>query len=135
MTTVLMQYPFAPEEIRELEEEFPSYSFVLAGTGVAWEEVEILYGDRLTSEELARAHRLRWIHAPSSNMEGLCVQEIEETTNLLVTNTKDPDVHQMAEFAIGTMLAFGKNLYTWHNLQKKTARTGGKSRTQHHVVV
>ncbi len=122
MTRVLLQQPLAPEEIKSLKGEFPNYTFVLLKPGTElpledWADIEILYGSHLQTTELAAAKRLRWIHVPGTSLRKLCVKEIEETTNLLVTNTKDPDVHQMAEYAIGMALAFGKHLFDWQALQ------------------
>ena len=122
MTTVLLQHPLAPEELRSLQSEFPHYEFVFQKPGIPlsekdWHEVEILYGSQLLPEDLIHAHRLRWIHAPTSDLSGLCMKQIEETTNLLVSSTKDPDIHQQAEYAIGAMLAFGKNLFEWARIQ------------------
>jgi phosphoglycerate dehydrogenase-like enzyme len=116
LTAVYLQQPLAPEEIRSLKQEFPEYKFLLQEPD-SWREIEILYGARLSSEQLSEAALLRWIHVPSASLATLPTKEIEETTNLLVTNTKDPDVHQIAEWAIATLLAFGKDLFEWHRLQ------------------
>ncbi len=116
MTAVYLQQPLSPEEIKALKTEFPAYTFLLQEPD-HWRDVEILYGQTLNASQLAQASRLRWIHVPDASLRHLPVDKIEETTNLLVTNTKDPDVHQITEWAIASLLAFAKDLFEWHRLQ------------------
>ena len=119
MPVVLLRNPLAPEEIKRLKEEFPQFTIRIQ-TGETplspeeWAEVEVVYGEELESSELEEAHRLRWIHVPSSSHEGLCLDKIRQATNLLVTDTKSPDVHQVAEYAMGALLAAAKDLFYWH---------------------
>ncbi len=117
MPTLLLRDPLAPNEIKLLREEFPQFIIQMPTEAISeaeWSEVEILYSKTLGAEELERAHRLRWIHVPSADTQGLCLGKIHEATNLLVTATKSPDVHQMAEFAMGALLASAKDLFFWH---------------------
>ena len=116
MTAVYLQQPLSPEEIRALQLEFPAYTFLLQEPD-HWRDVEILYGQAMSAEQLGQASRLRWIHVPRASLHDLPVDQIEETTNLLVTNTKDPDIHQISEWALATLLAFAKDLFEWHRLQ------------------
>ncbi|MBS0621925.1 MAG: D-2-hydroxyacid dehydrogenase [Verrucomicrobia bacterium] len=118
MSFVLLQQVVAPEELKILKEEFPQYEFLVQVPGSVlskeeWHGVEVLYGDHLTAEELASAQMLRWIHVPSIHLHHLCMRQIEETSNLLITNTKTDEVHQQAEYVMATVLAFAKNLFDW----------------------
>jgi phosphoglycerate dehydrogenase-like enzyme len=122
MPTVMIQQPMTPGELGELQKEFPAYQFLLqdpsaSPTPEAWAEVEILYGDQLDSEQLSVAHRLRWIHVPSPDLGDLPLKSIEESSNLLISNSKERDVHQVAEFALGAILAISKGLFRWYEHQ------------------
>ena len=60
---------------------------------------------------------MKWIHVPSEHFNRLCLAEIEKEGSILLTYTKEENGPQIAEFVIGSMLAFAKNLFQW----KKTS--------------
>lgn len=125
MNIILLQSRLSDEEVQKLIDEFPQYLF-LAPTEVTyknlgeaeWSRVEVLYGNKLTSDELEKAHQLRWIHSPLPNINPLCLSEIEKRGNLLVTSTKEINTAQIAEYVIAGVLAFAKNLFHWQEAKK-----------------
>jgi len=124
MPSVLIQSPLAPEELSSLKKEFPAYDFLLYDpdsplAAEEWGEVEILYGPSLANEQLIHAHRLRWIHVPSPSLADICLQDVEQTSNLLITNSKEHNVETAAEFVMGSILLFAKNFYEWRICQRE----------------
>lgn len=125
MNIVLLQSRLTDEEIRQLINEFPQYLF-LAPSEVTyknlgreeWSRVEVIYGNKLTAEELEKAHQLRWIHSPLPNVNPLCLNEIEKKGNILVTSTKEENTAQIGEYVIGGVLAFAKNLFHWEDADR-----------------
>lgn len=125
MNIILLQGQLSVPEIDQLLKEFPQFLFLsLTETTYKnlppshWARLEILFGSRLTEEELALAPQLRWIHSPIPLLNRLCMDAIEERGNVLVTNTIDENVVQIGEFVLGAVLAFGKNLFLWRDLKE-----------------
>lgn len=124
MTTILIRNQLTPRELLELRDEFHQFGlWVEAEQGPAplseWAHIEILYGDRLTSEEYQHAPLLRWIHVPAQSFQGICLREIEQGGHLLLSNTRNANAYQMAEFALAAVLAFTKNLFSWHHEEQE----------------
>lgn len=120
MNIVLLQSRLSLEEVDQLLKEFPQYLFLsLSETSYTnlspeyWARIEIIYGSRLTVEDIKHAHQLRWIHSPTASVGRICLDTIEKQGNIIVSNTKDEDIVQVGEFVIGITLAFGKNLFLW----------------------
>ena len=72
MNIILLQSQLLLHEIDLLLKEFPQFLFLSLSEAAYrnlgpehWARLEILYGARLTKEELAKAHQLRWIQCPS----------------------------------------------------------------------
>lgn len=120
MNTVLLVSRLDLEEIDLLLKEFPQYLF-LSVNGSAYpklekkqlQDVEIIYGNRLTPEELSHAPRLRWIHATGSQLDKICLDEIQQRGNMIVTKTPDENIDQIGEFVIAGLLTFAKNMIHW----------------------
>lgn len=120
MNIILLQGQLSLQEIDLLLKEFPQYLFLSLSEAAYknlsadhWSRLEVLYGFRLTKEELELATQLRWIHCPGPYVNRLCMEEIEKQGTLLVTNTIDENITQIGEFVIGGVLALGKNLFLW----------------------
>ncbi len=120
MNIVLLQSRLSDEEIRELTNEFPNFLFLSPGDQSyqrinpdEWGRVEILYGNRLAAENLEKAHLLRWIHSPNTNLNPLCLNEIQKQGNILLTTTREENFAQIGEYVIGGILSFAKNLFHW----------------------
>lgn len=119
MNTVLMQASLDKDDIESFKEEFPQYYFQqfesdVGSSKINWENIEILYGSRLSAEELARSPNLRWIHSPTPSLSRLCLNEIANRGNILVTTIGEENVKEVGEFVIGTLLSFAKHLFHWH---------------------
>lgn len=120
MNIILLQGQLTLQEIDLLLREFPQYLFLSLSEAAYknlspdhWSRLEVLYGSRLTKEELEMAHQLRWIHSPSLNLNRLCLEEIEKRGNILITTTIEENSFQIGEFAMGALLAYAKNLFHW----------------------
>jgi phosphoglycerate dehydrogenase-like enzyme len=124
MNVILLQITLLAHEVDLLLKEFPQYLiFSLSEasyknlTPQYWENIEILFGSRLTSEELSKAQQLHWIHCPSANLSRLCLEDIQKKRHLLVSTTLEENIPQIGEFVMGAMLAFSKNLFAWKDMQ------------------
>ncbi len=113
MPAIFLQEPLPPLEIATLKQEFPHYDLICDSCEGHWGQVEILYGNQLTEAQLKEAPRLRWIHTHNADTEGLCVPEIRHQANIFITLTKGQNVPQIAEFVLGTILAFAKQFFHW----------------------
>lgn len=132
MTAILIREQLTPKELEELKDEFQHFSlWVEAERGspsrTDWAHIEILYGSHLSLEEFDHAPLLRWIHLPSQSVQGLCMDEIERGGHLLVSNTKEANTSQMAEFALAGILAFTKNLFSWNSEERESKSLWGSS--------
>lgn len=120
MNIALLRVTLTLSEINHLIHEFPQYLFLSFADSDAkniapeyWARVEILFGDKLSLEELKMATSLRWIHTPSSHLARLCLTNIENQGNILVTCTPEENAVQTGEFVMGVILAYAKNLFHW----------------------
>jgi len=125
MNIVLLQTGLSEEEIRALINEFPGFLFLAPGETAykklgkeEWNSIEVVYGADLSARELSIAPALRWIHAPTPNLSALCLDEVEKRGNILVTCTKEENIYQIAEYVIGAVLAFAKNLFRWERTDR-----------------
>lgn len=121
MQIVLSQIRLTLNDIDKLLKEFPQYLF-LSFTEFTykelgreeWKQVEIIYGSRITPEELAIAPQLHWVHTPTPNLNKLCLKEMQDRGNILISTTTEENIIQIGEFAMAGVLAFAKNLIHWH---------------------
>lgn len=119
MRTLLLQTALDPREVVTLYREFPQYRILALDakhsylSEAEWSRVEILFGARLSADQLEQAKQLRWIQAPNSNLKGLCLPEIFSKENILVTFTPEEDVYQRGEYVLATIFAFAKHIPDW----------------------
>lgn len=114
MPSIFLKSPLPDEERALLESEFSQHTLIdTCETAGDWHNVEILFGNELTENELQMATRLRWIHTTTSDIEGLCFHAIQKREEILISVTKGQNVPQMAEFVIGGVLAFAKQFFHW----------------------
>lgn len=124
MRIVLLQNKLSEHGIREMIHEFPSF-FFLAPREVhyrqlgdeEWARIEIIYGNHLTEEELAKTRKLRWIHSPVPNLDPLCLNALDKK-DIIVTTTREENTAQIGEYVIGGILAYAKNLFHWEAADK-----------------
>lgn len=123
MHTLLLQSMLDPREVGTLYREFPHYRILALEAhpfhlGAAeWPRVEVLFGSRLSVEELENAKQLRWIHLPSPDLRHLCLPDIIKRENILITFTPEEDLYQMGEYVIGTIFALAKKIPLWKDSQ------------------
>lgn len=114
MPAIFFQESLPFDELAILSHEFPHYDFLVeCENDMTWSMVEILYGCRLDENQLKAATRLKWIHCPMADTDGLCLREIRKRQNILVTLSKGQNIPQMAEFVVGGILAFAKQFFHW----------------------
>lgn len=120
--TILLQMSLKPAEVEQLQKELPQFQILIAQdimsanvTEEDWSRVEILYGNRLTPEQLKQAPLLRWIHSPTLSLKRLCLDEIFSQGNILVTTANEENVIQVGEFVIGAILGFAKHFINWQS--------------------
>ncbi len=125
MNIALLQAPISLQEVDVLLKEFPQFLFLSLSEAnyktlsrEHWSRLEIIYGARLTKEELAIAPQLRWIHCPIPHLSRLCMDEIEKQGNVIVSHTLDENIFQIGEFVMGGILAFAKNLFEWRDVNR-----------------
>lgn len=125
MNIVLLQSKVPLSEIEQLLEEFPQFLFLSFTESTYhslspenWGQIEIIYGSKLTNEDLARAHQLHWIHSPDGELNKLCLKEIENKGNILITALREDNYHQIGEFVMGAILSFAKNLYQFREIDR-----------------
>lgn len=120
MNIILLQVKLSHREINQLFKEFPHHLYLsLPGTTYKeltreqWALVEIIYGNRLTHDELNLAPELRWLHCPTPHLNQLCYQDILNKETVLVTTTKEENTQQIGEYVMSGVFAFSKNLFEW----------------------
>ncbi len=114
MPAIFFQEPLPFDELAALSQEFPHYDFKTECESLSdWSRIEVLYGSRLTEQQLSAAPRLRWIHSPTADTDALCLPEILNRGNIAITLSKGQNVPQMAEFVVGGILAFAKQFFHW----------------------
>lgn len=125
MNIVLLQTKLPLTEIEQLLEEFPQFLFLSFSESTYqtlsldnWGQIEIIYGNKLTSEDLAKAHQLHWIHSPDGELNKLALKDIENKGNILITALREDNFNQIGEFVIGSILSFAKNLYQFREVDR-----------------
>ncbi len=125
MNIALLLADFPSQDFKQLSSEFPKLLFLpyprhplQPVTPEAWKRTEVIYGERLTADELESAPELRWIHSPTPNLNKLCLKEIEAKGNILISFTKDEHAFEIAEFVFAGFLAFAKNLFQFKEVNR-----------------
>lgn len=120
MSTAIIQFPLNEQEIQQLQREFPLLTFAHFSKTTfteipeeSWKTAEIFFGERLSKPNLEHAKDLRWIHVPSPLLQRLCLKDLEERGNVLISTTPEGNCTQIAEFVLASVLAFAKNLFHW----------------------
>ncbi len=120
MNIVLLQSKLHLEEIDQLLKEFPQYLFLTVNDASyrklqehQREKIEVIYGNRLSKEDLAQSPSLRWIHSPNPQLNRLALQSILDKGSIIVSTTPDENIEQAGEFVIGGILTFVKNFIHW----------------------
>ncbi|MBA3957746.1 MAG: D-2-hydroxyacid dehydrogenase [Parachlamydiaceae bacterium] len=134
MGTILIQVSLDPVAMARLRKEFPGYKLVYyqflslpkANSDPEeerWKDVEILFGNHLSVDQLKLATELRWIHNPTSSFSRFCLKDVLKQGNIILTKGSEDHLLPIGEFAMAGVLAFSKNLFHWHDLMKTPAAT------------
>lgn len=120
MNTVLLLSRLHLEEVELLLKEFPQLLFLTVNEvsyrklqKQQWQNVEIIYGNFLSKEDLSHAPALRWIHATDSQLNHIDLEEVLKQGSIIVTRTPDENIEQIGEFVMGGFLTFAKNFIHW----------------------
>lgn len=78
-------------------------------------EIFITYGNDLTTEHINNAKQLKWIMVMSAGVEEMPMETCSKN-NIIVTNARGIHKIPMAEFTIGMLLQYEKNMQSlWEN--------------------
>ncbi len=114
MPKILFQAPVDEEQLRTLHQEFPSYELISeCKEGADWFGVEIFYGSDLSEANFEQAPQLRWLHAPSNDLDSLCMEKIQERGSVMVSSGFKQNIENISEFVLGAALAFSKQFFHW----------------------
>lgn len=120
---VLISMGIGLEALRNLRERFPSVTFVVPGEEADSEgryriaeanpsvdelaAAEVIVGWNVSPEQLEQAKRLRWFHAGSAGVEHLDLEALK-TRGVTLTNSRGVSAPNMAEHALGMMVALAR---------------------------
>jgi phosphoglycerate dehydrogenase-like enzyme len=72
-------------------------------------EAEVAFTGHLTSEQLARAQRLRWVHSPAAGVGGMLFPEMLASP-VVITNARGLSAESIAEHVLAVTLAMFRRL-------------------------
>lgn len=115
MHTILLKTAITPHQLDTLHTEFPHFSIITEPQEIEpkRDQIEIIYGDTLSLDELQSTHHLRWVHIPSPSTRNICLEALKDERHLLISTTTDDHLRHIGEFSIGVILSFAKNVFAW----------------------
>lgn len=120
MNIVLLQSKLHLEEIDQLLKEFPQYLFLTVNDASfrklndhQREKIEIIYGNRLSKEDLSQMPSLRWVQIPNNQLNRIALDDVIARGSIIISTTPDENIEQVGEFIIGGILTFAKNFVHW----------------------
>lgn len=122
--TVVLEPGDAPLQAFDSLRDEADVRFVRASNGlveaIPESDVLVVYDFRTAAirENWARAGRLKWMHAASAGLDAVLFPESEES-GVMITNSRGVFDRPIAEFVLGTMLVFVKDLHTTLDLQQR----------------
>jgi phosphoglycerate dehydrogenase-like enzyme len=111
-------------EIDALRRAFPAHTVVRADsddeTVDRIGDAEVVYGSRVTREQLAAAPRLRWIHSPAAGIGHMLFPEMIQS-RVVMTNSRGNSAVTIAEHVIGVTLALLRQFpLAWRRQAERT---------------
>ena len=111
-------------QVERLRREFPEHTFVRADSDEeALERIpsaEIVFGPRVTPEQLAAARRLRWIHSPAAGIGNMLFPEMIDSP-VPMTNSRGNSAVTIAEHIIAVTLVLLRELpLAWRRQRERT---------------
>ncbi len=116
MSTVYLREPVSEQQLHTLRNEFPRCRFLTELEQSNWTNIEILFGEKLSEEEISQASQLRWIHSPTPDLSSAHIENSPQARDLLATNTKGENLLQTGEFIFSAILAFAKRLFHYERV-------------------
>jgi len=100
--------------VGRLRERFPAITFVHVEHQIdalnSIHDVDIAFSSRLTSEMVARAQRLRWVHSSAAAVEGLIPLADLARRDIVVSNSRGVQAIPIAEQVMGGLLVLVRRL-------------------------
>ena len=114
MPKILFHSPVTQEQRTLLSEEFAGYEMITECKEESdWYGVEVYYGSELSDADFELAPHLRWIHAPSHDLDNLCIDKIRERGSVMLSTGFKQNIENISEFVMGSILAFSKQFFHW----------------------
>jgi phosphoglycerate dehydrogenase-like enzyme len=111
------------EYVERLASSFPAHTFLHARNHAEafamYPEADILFAGQISREQLAVAHRLRWIHSPAAGVGGMLFPEMR-ASNVVITNSRGMSADTIAEHVLAVTLAIFRRLP--HAFRSQAAR-------------
>lgn len=112
---ILLNKQFKPEQIEQIKKIASSYQIKTIDdiNESEFNQVEIMYAwnHAYTSEDLSKFTRLKWLQAASAGVDYL-PKEINEKTDLQITNMSGVHAVPITESVFGYLLGTGRQLFT-----------------------
>jgi phosphoglycerate dehydrogenase-like enzyme len=109
--------------VDRLRADFPSHTFLHASDDAAAlrliPEAEVAFMGQITTDQLAAARRLRWIHSPAAGVGGMLFPAMLASP-VVITNSKGMSADTIAEHVLAVTLAMFRRLP--HAFRSQTAR-------------
>ena len=107
------QWQIPPEGVDALRERFPAIQFIHATSpeqrADGLRESDAAYTWILSSQELAQAPKLKWVHTSAVAVETLCLPELF-ARRIAVSNTRGVQAIPIAEHVMAVVLALAKQI-------------------------
>jgi phosphoglycerate dehydrogenase-like enzyme len=131
---ILTSFRVGKEMQQQLKEKFTDeefYFFNIRAAEDVLEEVEVIltYGEDLTPLHIEKAKNLKWVMVMSAGLDKMPFQSIRDR-NILVTNARGIHKIPMAEYTIGMMLQFSKQLKAFYDQEKDENWSRGLSTSE-----
>lgn len=143
---VLIIMGISIEALHNLRQRFPALRFVVPGeetdsdgryriaevapSEAELAEADVIVGWTVSQEQLDQAPRLRWFHAGSAGVEHLDLAALRDH-NVILTNSSGVSAPNMAEHALGMMVALARR---FPRLMREQARHSWRDEDTHREV-
>ena len=73
------------------------------------EDVDILFSNKITSDQFKRAKKLKWIHSPYVGVDSLLIEEVKRS-DVIITCSRGIHASQASDHVFALILAFARKL-------------------------
>jgi D-2-hydroxyacid dehydrogenase (NADP+) len=113
LTKLVLAIDLEKRYVDRIRSTYPDVEIVVCTDRARLPEVlpgaQLLIGGRLTPELLRQSPDLRWLYTTGAGVDAILFPELIES-DVLVTNNSGVHAPHMAEYLLGTMLAFARGL-------------------------